>query len=162
MLTLAVCPGSFDPVTMGHLDIITRAASIFDNVIVAILENQAKDHMFSLEERLEMLRVACAHLPNVQVDHFEGLLVDYVRACGAHVVIRGLRAVSDFEFELTMALMNRKLDPSIETMYIMTSMEYSVLSSSIVKEVAGSGGDIHGLVPEPLVERVSARCRRKG
>ena len=100
--------------------------------------------------------------PNVQVDHFEGLLVDYVRSCGAHVVVRGLRAVSDFEFELTMALMNRKLDPNIETMYIMTSMEYSFLSSSIVKEVASSGGCIEGLVPEPLVERVSARCRGKG
>jgi pantetheine-phosphate adenylyltransferase len=161
-LTLAVCPGSFDPVTMGHLDIITRAASVFDNVIVAILQHHAKAHMFSLEERLEMLRVACAHLPNVQVDHFEGLLVYYVRSCGAHVVVRGLRAVSDFEFELTMALMNRKLDPNIETMYIMTSMEYSFLSSSIVKEVASSGGCIEGLVPEPLVERVSARCRGKG
>ncbi len=158
-MAVAICPGTFDPMTMGHLDVITRAASIFDTVIVTILINQGKHHMFSTEERLEMLRIACAHLPNVEIDHFEGLLVDYVRRQGAHVVIRGLRVVSDFEFEMTMALMNRKLDPTIETMYIMASMEYSFLSSSIVKEVAALGGDIKCLVPAPIVERVAARCR---
>ena len=158
-MAVAICPGTFDPITRGHVDIITRASSIFDTVIVAILVNHGKCHMFSTEERLEMLRVACAHLPNVEIDHFEGLLVDYVRKRGAHVVIRGLRAVSDFEFEMTMALMNRKLDPTIETMYIMASMEYSFLSSSIVKEVAALGGDIRCLVPAPIAERVASRCR---
>jgi len=158
-LAVAICPGTFDPITCGHVDIITRASSIFDTVIVAILVNRGKRHMFSTEERLEMLRSACAHLPNVEIDHFEGLLVDYVRKRGAHVVIRGLRVVSDFEFEMTMALMNRKLDPTIETMYIMASMEYSFLSSSLVKEVAALGGDIRCLVPASIAERVAARCR---
>lgn len=158
-MAVAICPGTFDPITMGHVDIITRASSIFDTVIVAILVNHGKRQMFSTEERLEMLRAACAHLPNVEIDHFEGLLVDYVKRRGAHVVIRGLRVVSDFEFEMTMALMNSKLDPTIETMYIMASMEYSFLSSSLVKEVAALGGDIRCLVPASIAERVAARCR---
>lgn len=158
-MAVAICPGTFDPITNGHVDIISRAASIFDSVIVAILVNPEKKHMFTTEERLEMLRTACAHIPNVEIDHFEGLLVDYVRRRGAHVVVRGLRAVSDFEYELTLALMNRKLDATIETMYIMASVENSFLSSSIVKEVASLGGNIDCLVPRPLVERIVARCR---
>jgi pantetheine-phosphate adenylyltransferase len=161
-MTVAICPGTFDPVTNGHLDVIERAASIFDTVIVSILVNSEKRTLFTTDERLEMLRMACGHLPNVSVDHFEGLLVDYVRARGAHVVVRGLRAVSDFEYELTMALMNRKLDPTVETMYIMASQEYSFLSSSIVKEVARLGGDIRCMVPAALADRIIARCKGEG
>lgn len=161
-MTVAICPGSFDPITMGHVDIIKRAAAIYDRVIVAILENSGKAHLFSIEERLEMLRTACAHIPNVEVDHFEGLLVDYARSRGSRLVVKGLRAVSDFELEFTMALMNRRLDPSLETVFVATSSEYSFLSSSMVKEVARLGGDVRGLVPDSLLARVQARCMEKG
>jgi len=158
-MAVAICPGTFDPVTNGHLDIIERASVVFDAVIVSILVNREKRALFTIEERMEMLRIACAHLPNMSVEHFEGLLVDYVRARGTHVVVRGLRAVSDFEYEMTLALMNRKLDPTIENMYIMASQENSFLSSSIVKEVATLGGDIGCLVPAQLADRIAARCR---
>jgi pantetheine-phosphate adenylyltransferase len=157
-LTVAICPGTFDPVTMGHLDIIRRAAAVFDRVIVAILDNQGKTHCFSLSERLQMLEDSCADLPNVEVDHFDGLLVEYARRRGVRVVVRGLRAVSDFEFEFTMALMNRRLDPTVEIMFMMTSTEYSYISSSLIKEVARFGGDITGLVPEAVAGRVRAKC----
>lgn len=159
ILAVAICPGTFDPVTNGHMDVIARASTIFDAVIVSILVNRDKRALFSTEERMEMLRIACGHLPNVSIEHFEGLLVDYVRRRGAHVVVRGLRVVSDFEYEMTLALMNRKLDPSIETMYIMASQENSFLSSSIVKEVATLGGDIRSLVPAQLADRIAAKCR---
>lgn len=158
-MAVAICPGTFDPITNGHMDVIARASMIFDAVVVSILVNSDKQALFTTEERMQMLRIACAHLPNVSVEHFEGLLVDYVRKRGAHVVVRGLRAVSDFEYEMTLALMNRKLDPTIETMYIMASQENSFLSSSIVKEVAALGGDIKSLVPAALADRIAARCR---
>lgn len=151
-MTIAVCPGSFDPVTNGHLDIISRGAKIFDKVIVAVLINAKKQSLFSVEERIELLREATAGLANVEVDSFNGLLIDYVRQRQARAVIRGLRAVSDFEYEMQLASINKKLDDHVETLFMMTSHRYSFLSSSIVKELARYGADVSDLVP-PVVER---------
>lgn len=144
----AICAGSFDPATNGHLDIIERAASVFDEVIVAVSVNSGKEPTFTTEERLEMLREACKPYPNVTVESFDGLLVRYAESRNANVIVRGLRALSDFEFEFEMALMNRRLDSAIETVFMMTNAEYSYLSSSIVKEIAGFGGSVEGLVPK--------------
>jgi pantetheine-phosphate adenylyltransferase len=148
----AIYPGSFDPVTNGHLDIIERAAKIFDEVVVAVTVNIGKSPMFTIEERLSMLKEAAKHLPNVRVDSFDGLLVRYAEAQGASVIVKGLRALSDFEFEFEMALMNRRLDTEIETVFMMTNVEYSYLSSSIIKEVSNFGGPIDGLVPEVVLD----------
>jgi|SRR5690606_25139575 len=152
MKTIAVCSGSFDPVTLGHLDIIKRGSQVFEKVIVGVLNNINKKPLFTVEERLEMLREATKDLPNVTVDSFDGLLIDYMRKVNAKVILRGLRAISDFEYEMQIAAMNRKLDEEIETFFIMTKNEYSFLSSSIVKEVAKYNGDVSGLVP-PVVEK---------
>ena len=154
---VAVYPGSFDPITNGHLDLIERGSKIFDELIVAVLRNPEKDPLFTVEERMEMLREASQHCPNVSVDSFGGLLVDYAVRRQARVILRGIRAVSDFENEMTMALMNRKLDANIETVYMMPSVSYTFLSSRLVREVVRLGGDVRGLVP-PLVE---ARLRAK-
>lgn len=152
MMTIkAVCPGSFDPVTYGHIDIIQRTAKIFDHVIVAVLNNVNKQPLFSMEERLELLRQVTKDIPGVEIDSFDGLLIDYMRRKGANTIVRGLRAVSDFEYELQTASINRKLDDSIETFFMMTNNKYSFLSSSIVKEVAKYGGPVGDLVP-PQVE----------
>jgi pantetheine-phosphate adenylyltransferase len=156
---IAVCPGSFDPLTMGHVDIIERAARLFDRVIVAVLINQEKQPLFSLDERVEIIREVFAAKPNVEVDTFEGLLVDYAQQKHASVIIRGLRAVSDFEFEFQMALMNRHLSPEIETAFMMPAEQYTYISSRLIKEVFGLGGHIEGLVP-PLVEQ-RLRARRQ-
>lgn len=153
----AIYPGSFDPVTCGHLDIIERATSVFDQVIVAVAVNLEKQPLFSVEERMELLRQACGHLKNVSVDCFEGLTVDYARQKGAKVLIRSLRAVSDFEYELQMALMNKRLNPEVETLFMMTSAEYSFLSSSLVKELAQLGTSINGLVPKCVEEKLLAK-----
>lgn len=151
-------PGSFDPVTLGHLDIITRAANLFDTLYVAVLGNSSKrDALFSWQERVEMLQEATAHLPNVTCESFNGLAVDYAHSRGARVVVRGLRAVSDFEFEFKLAEANRHLAGDIETVFMMTSHAYSFLSSSIVKEVAQLGGSVEGWVPECVLARVAAR-----
>jgi pantetheine-phosphate adenylyltransferase len=150
-MSIAVCPGSFDPVTKGHLDIIQRGAKVFDKVIVAVLVNRNKNPLFSLVERVELLKEVTKHMPNVEVDHFEGLLVDYMRFKKANAIIKGLRAVSDFEYEMQMASINRLMDENIETFFMMTNNQYSFLSSSIVKEVAKYQGDVSSLVPE-LVE----------
>lgn len=150
-MTIAIYPGSFDPVTNGHLDIIERAAQNFDTLVVAVLRNPNKQHFFSLNERERLLRKVIGHLDNVVVDSFDGLLIDYARSRDAKVIVKGLRAVSDFEYELQMAHMNHALNPSIDTMFMMTSVQYSFLSSSLVKEVARLGGSITGLVP-PLIE----------
>lgn len=150
-LRIGVCPGSFDPVTNGHLDIIARASKMFDKVIVAVLKNSTKNSLFTVEERVEMLKATCMQYENVVIDSFSGLLIDFVKFNKANFIIKGLRAVSDFEYEKQMALMNSKLDDDIETIFLMTSIKYSYLSSSIIKEVIGLGGDISGLVPE-LVE----------
>ena len=152
MTRRAIYPGSFDPATNGHLDIIERASKLFDEVIVAVATNIGKNPLFTMEERMKMISEACSHLPNVTIDGFDGLLVRYAESKNADAIVKGLRALSDFEFEFEMALMNRRLDEAIETVFMMTNAEYSYLSSSIVKEVAGFGGSVEGLVPTIVQE----------
>jgi len=149
---IAVCPGSFDPITYGHLDIIRRSAKVFDMVYVSVMNNSAKNPLFSVEERINLIEAVTKDLPNVKVDEHSGLLVDYAKAVNANAIIRGLRAVSDFEYEMQITSMNRVLNEDIETFFIMTNSQYSFLSSSIVKEVAKYNGDISTLVP-PIVEK---------
>jgi pantetheine-phosphate adenylyltransferase len=157
MSTLAVYPGSFDPLTNGHVDIIERGARLFDRIIVAILVNAEKAPLFSIAERVDIARKVFKDHANVEVDTFDGLLVDYVARRHANVLVRGLRAVSDFEYEFQMALMNRRLNPTIETVFMMPAEQYSYISSRLIKEVFALGGRVHGLVPE-LVE---TRLREK-
>jgi pantetheine-phosphate adenylyltransferase len=152
----AVCPGSFDPVTNGHLDIISRASDLFDEVTVAVLINKNKEGMFSVDERLEMLRIVAADYPNVKIDAFRGLLVDFCKAHGIPAIVKGLRAISDFDYELQMAQMNRSL-AGVETVFVPTSPEYSFLASSLVKEIATYGGDVSGLVPVDVLRRLRSR-----
>ena len=152
MARIAVCPGSFDPITYGHLDIIKRGAKVFDVVYVSVLNNSAKSPLFSIEERMNLIKTVTKDLPNVRVDVHSGLLVDYAKSVNANAIIRGLRAVSDFEYEMQITSMNRVLNEDIETFFIMTNSQYSFLSSSIVKEVAKYNGDISSLVPL-VVER---------
>jgi len=159
---LAIYPGSFDPVTNGHLDLVERASRVFGRVIVAVAPNPLKATLFTIEERLAMLREVCSEWPNVEVDSMPGLLVEYARSRGAHVIVKGLRAVSDFEFELQMALMNRRQAPTIETVFMMTGAEYSYLSSSIVKEVASLGGSVEGLVPQAVLDRLTQKLGARG
>ena len=147
-MTTAVYPGSFDPVTNGHLDVIERGSQLFDKVIVGVLHNSAKSPLFSVEERVNILKEATAHLKNVEIVAFSGLSVEFARKCGAKVIIRGLRAITDFEYELQMAQTNRVLAPDIDTMFLTTSLEFAYLSSTTVKEVATFGGDISKFVPE--------------
>ncbi len=151
-----VCPGSFDPVTNGHLDVLARASRLYDEVTVAVLVNPGKSGLFEVPERIEMLREVTAELGNVRVDSFEGLLVDYCRERGIPVVVKGLRAVSDFDYELQMAQMNHRLT-GLETFFVATNPEYSFLSSSLVKEVARWGGDVGGLVPDAVLARLRGR-----
>ncbi len=158
-MKIGVYPGTFDPITNGHVDLIARSRRLFDKVHVAIAANPQKHPALTLEERVELVRVAAKDLPHVEVEPFHGLLVDFVRERGAHAVIRGLRAVSDFEFELQMALMNRNLDQSVETVFLMPSQEYIYLTSTIIKEVARLGGDLTGLVHPEIARRLSA-CMR--
>jgi pantetheine-phosphate adenylyltransferase len=146
-MRIAIYPGSFDPLTNGHLDVVQRAAKLFDRVIVAVAKNESKNPLFTLEERKALVKQAVAHLPNVRTDSFDGLLVEYVAARKARAIVRGLRAVSDFEFEFQLALMNRKLDESIETIFMMPKDTYTFLSSRIVKEIARLGGDVSAFVP---------------
>jgi pantetheine-phosphate adenylyltransferase len=157
MPTVAVYPGSFDPVTNGHVDIILRGARLFDRIIVAILANAEKAPLFSVAERIEIARAVFREHPNVEVDSFDGLLVDYVQRRGAQAIVRGLRAVSDFEFEFQMALMNRRLNSNIETVFMMPAEQYSYISSRLIKEVFTLGGRVSGLVPD----MVEARLRNK-
>ncbi len=154
---VAVCPGSFDPVTMGHLDIIERTSANFSRTVVAVLDNQIKSPLFTAEERCEMLRKATSHLPNVEVKSFNGLLVEFARAEGARVIIRGLRALSDFEYEFQYALTNKHLAPEIETMFMVTRPEFSFLSSSGVKEIVRFGGSVQGLVIPAVEEALLAK-----
>lgn len=149
-----VCPGSFDPVTNGHVDVFRRASKMFDEVIVAVFHNPAKNPMFSMEERVEMLKNATRDLPNIKVDCFSGLLNEYVREQGTNVIVRGLRALTDFEYEFQRALLIKRIDPDIETVFMMTSAEYSFLSSSGVRELAAFGGKIDPLVPDDVAERL--------
>src|SRR6185436_17797218 len=154
MSTLAVYPGSFDPLTNGHVDIISRGARLFDRIIVAILVNAEKAPLFSMEERVEIARSVFADQPNVEVDTFKGLLVDYVERRRAQVIVRGLRALSDFEFEFQMALMNQRLKPKIETIFMMPAEQYTYISSRLIKEVFALGGRVHGLVPDMVETRL--------
>ncbi|MDR0269158.1 pantetheine-phosphate adenylyltransferase [Paenibacillus sp.] len=157
---VAVYPGSFDPVTMGHLDIIQRAAKQFDVLIVAVLINRSKQPLFTVEERMELIRQVTAHLPNVEVDSFQDLTANYVRIRNAQAIVRGVRSVTDFEYELQIASTNHKLNPDAETVFMMTNPKYSYLSSSIVKEIAAYEGEIKDLVP-PEVEK-AIRSKYKG
>jgi pantetheine-phosphate adenylyltransferase len=154
---LAIYPGSFDPVTNGHLDLIERGAKMFARVVVAALRNTEKAPLFSLKERLEMLREATQPFPNVEVDSFDGLLVDYARRLGARVLLRGIRAVSDYEYELQMAMMNRRLEPGLETVFMLPAEPYSYLSSRLVREIAQLGGSLSGLVPPEVEQRLKVK-----
>ena len=154
---LCVYPGSFDPVTLGHLDIIERVSALYSNVCVAVLDNPAKHPMFTVAQRMEMLQKACTHLPNVKIDSFSGLLVDYMRKSNARIVIRGLRAVTDFEAEFQMAQVNRQMAETIETLFLMTSPNYAYISSSVVKQVASFGGDISMFVPACIMPDIQRK-----
>jgi pantetheine-phosphate adenylyltransferase len=157
MSTLAVYPGSFDPLTNGHVDIISRGSRLFDRIVVAILVNAEKKPLFSMAERVEIAREVFSTQANVEVDTFDGLLVDYVERRRAQVIVRGLRAVSDFEFEFQMALMNQRLNPTIETVFMMPAEQYTYISSRLIKEVFALGGRVHGLVPELVEERLRGK-----
>ena len=158
---IAICPGSFDPITLGHLDIITRAAAMFDKIIVGVMTNISKTGSFSKEERLEMIKKAVAHIPNVEVDVYDGLLAEYAQNKNACAIIKGLRAMSDFEYEFQMALANKKLNPKVETLFLTTRAENMYLSSSMVRQIASMGGDITSFVPpiihDDIVERLSSK-----
>lgn len=157
----AIYPGSFDPVTFGHLDVIERSLKITDELIVAVLKNSAKSPLFSVEERVTMLQEATRHLPHVRVESFEGLLVDYAIQSEANTIVRGLRAITDFEYELQMSQTNHKLEPDLETMFLTTSIEYSYLSSTTVREIAAYGGDVSQFVPEAVAGELEAKMKAK-
>ncbi len=156
---IAIYPGSFDPPTNGHLDLVRRGSEIFDELIVAVLRNPEKEPLFSIQERCAMLRAMTGGLENVRIDIFDGLLVEYARTSGARAVLRGIRAISDYEYELQMALMNRKLDPRLESVFMMPAEAYSYVSSRLVKEIANLGGSVHGLVPELVEKRLQQKLR---
>ena len=157
----AIYPGSFDPVTFGHIDIIARSAQIADELIVGVLNNKAKTPLFSVEERVKMLVEVTKEIPNVKIVPFEGLLIDFAKELDAKVIVRGLRAVTDFEYELQMSQTNHKLNPEIETLFMTTNLNYSYLSSSTVKEIAAFEGDITQFVPELVVEKVTEKMKEK-
>jgi pantetheine-phosphate adenylyltransferase len=156
----AIYPGSFDPITNGHLDLVQRAARLFDRVIVAVALSEGKNPLFTMQERLAMVRASLPPFPKVETDCFDGLLVDYAEKQGAQVIIRGLRAVSDFEFEFQLALMNRKLNEEVETIFMMPKASYTFLSSRIVKEIARLGGDVSCFVPDPVRLALSAKFKK--
>ena len=155
----AIYPGSFDPATFGHIDMIERSSKIVDELVVAVLTNSAKIPLFSIEERVSMLEEITSHLPNIRITSFQGLLIDYAREVEASIIVRGLRAVTDFEYELQIAQTNRIVNSQIDTVFLTTSLEYAYLSSTIVKEVASYGGDISHFVPKQLMDRIYAKYR---
>lgn len=157
----AIYPGSFDPVTYGHLDVIRRSARLVDELIVGVLNNKAKSPLFSVEERVKMLKEVTEDIPNIKIIPFEGLLVDFARKADAGMVIRGLRAITDFEYELQMAQTNHKMAPEVETAFLTTSLEYSYLSSTTVKEVAAFGGDISQFVPDIVADRITEKMKKE-
>ena len=161
--TIAICPGSFDPITIGHLDIISRSAKMFGKVIVVVMSNPAKKNSgsFTIEERVEMIKKSVVDIPNVEVDHFEGLLADYAKLKNAGAIIKGLRAVTDFEYEFQMALTNKKLNPNVETLFLTTSAQNMYLSSSMVKQIAGMGGDVSDFLPVVIYDDVLKRISSK-
>lgn len=156
-MTTVICPGSFDPVTKGHMDIIERASKLFDKVIVAVLTNSAKHPCFTIEERIGLLKETTGHLENVEISTFDGLLMDFAKLKGASAVVKGLRAVTDFEYEFQMSMINKKLCPEVETIFLNTSQEYMYLSSSVVKQIARAGGDISMFVPEEIHDKIVDR-----
>lgn len=159
----AICPGSFDPVTNGHVDIVVRSAALFDRIIVLVLKNKQKNCIFSTEERVQLIRRSLVDVKNVEVASYDGLLADYAREVGACALIKGLRAVTDFEYEFQMALTNKILNPELETLFLNTNAQHMYLSSSMVREVAGFGGDISGFVPPQILDDVAERLsQRKG
>lgn len=155
----AICPGSFDPVTVGHIDIIKRATEMFDRVIVVVMNNSAKNPLFSAAERVEMLKKVTADMPNVEVDGYEGLLADYAKEKNANVIVKGLRAVSDFEYEFQMALTNKKLNPEVDTVFLATKAENMYLSSSLVRQVGQMGGDISEFVPDEIKQEILKKLK---
>ena len=160
-MTTAICPGSFDPITLGHVDIIRRAAEIFDEVVVCVMHNAAKKSpMFTLEEKLSMARRAVEEYPNVRVDSYDGLLTEYVRRFDKPVVVKGLRAASDFDYEFQMNMINKRLNPSVETMFLTASEQYTFLSSSIVREVAQYGAELKGLVPDAIIPDIEEKAKQ--
>ena len=161
-MKIAIYPGSFDPVTSGHMDVISRSSRIFDRLIVAVLENKRKTPSFTVEERMEMIRKATLTLDNVEVGTFSGLTVEYARMTGATAIVRGLRAISDFESELAMAAMNKRMAPELDTVILFTSSEWSFISSSLIKEMCSFGGDIHGLVPDCIAKEVQNKLQGCG
>ncbi len=161
-MRIAICPGSFDPITKGHLDIVSRAAKLFDRVIVVVLQNPVKHPLFTVQERMEMIRKVTAGIPNVSADTYDGLLADYVRLKGACAIVKGLRAVSDFEYEFQMDLINKQLNPDFETVFLNTSQEFMFLSSSIVKQIAVFDGDISAFIPAEISQDIINRLRREG
>lgn len=160
-MRIGVYPGSFDPVTNGHIDIIERASRLFDRLTVGVLVNTNKAPLFTVDERMNFIKESCSHLDNVEVDNFSGLLIDFIKHKNANTIVRGLRAVSDFEYEFQMALLNRKMQPEIETMFMMTNHKYSYLSSSMVKEIAGLGGCIRDLVPDIILGDIKNKFHEK-
>lgn len=158
-MRIAVYPGSFDPITNGHRDIIERASRVFDKVVVGVLRNKSKKPKFSAEERVSLIQLVTGHLDNVEVAAFDGLLVDFAKAHGASVIIKGLRTVNDFEYEFQMALLNKALDSECETMFMMTNSQYSYISSSMVNELAGYKGDLSGLVPAEIIEYIKEKYK---
>ncbi len=159
-MKIAICPGSFDPVTLGHLDIISRASRLFDKVIVAVLCNMDKNPSFTVKERIEFLKEVTKDYDNVEVDSFSGLLVDYAKEKGAVAVVKGLRAVSDFEYEFQMSMINKKLYSDVETVYLNTSQDYMYLSSSVIKQIASFGGDISQFVPSSIRGKIVERLQK--
>ncbi|HHV32391.1 pantetheine-phosphate adenylyltransferase [Caproiciproducens sp. LBM24188] len=158
----AICPGSFDPVTLGHLDIINRSRVMFDKTIVAVMVNPAKRTMFTVEERIKLLKRCTEGMDNVEIVGFDGLLADYARQRDVKIIVKGLRALSDFEYEFQQALANKKLNPELETVFLTTSAENMFLSSSVVKQIASFGGDVSNFVPECILEDINARIREEG
>ena len=161
-MRVAVYPGSFDPVTLGHIDIIQRTSKMFDKVIIGVLKNRSKSPLFTAEERVELLKEVTADIPNVEVQSFQGLLIDFVRQNQANVIVRGLRAITDFEYELQMSQTNHKLSPNVETMFLTTSIEYSYLSSTTVREIAAFGGDVTQFVPQAVAVELEKKMKEKG
>ncbi len=161
MPEIAVYPGSFDPITNGHLDIIQRGLKIFDHIIVAVAKNPIKEPFFTIEERMEMIRVSLVDHPRVTIDTFDRLLVEYAKSKGARIILRGLRAVTDFEYEFQLAMINRRLEPEIETVFLMTGLRWVFLSSSILKEAASHGGNIEGMVPEVVHQKLREKLGLK-
>lgn len=160
-MRIAICPGSFDPVTKGHLDIIERSAKLFDTVIVLVMVNPNKTPSFTAQERADFLRLATKHIPNVKVDSYSGLLAEYAHRTGACTIIKGLRAVTDFEFEFQQALTNKKLNPDLETMFVITDPKYMYLSSSMVRQVASFGGDVSDFLPDGICEDIVKRLTQR-